>query len=866
MTENFRDKGRSLLSNGYLIIPITPGEKRPAIGGWQKSRLGASDLTNYPGHGVGILTGQGAHPIIGVDIDVSNQEVCDALVEWCRTNIGYGCERVGAKPRVLITYRAAEAGWAKGNSTAFIDENDKLKPNGKANHQRIEILGLGQQFVAYHTHPDTGEPYEWVDMFSGIEYVSAADLPVVTLEHIDGLFAELDRLIEGRFEILYRGDAPSGAGAVSGGYAGTGSTTDDDEFLLSLVPTCGLSQTEMSAALDHIENADVEYDTWLRIGMAIHHESGGEEWGRSMWNAWSARSTKHVKGSTEKKWGSFAKTGRNPTTFRWVLKMASQSKADAEIAGKRTLLNELREQIRSASDEFDLTGAIAKSVRDKMTNDSAIRGQVIALFQHKFQELTSTKIPLTEVKKLLVERAVPTVRQARPLTEFGNAERMLDKFGDGLMYVPEISTWYCWNGVYWRKANIVEIEHLAKETVRSLATEIDNHQDPAEFYAFCAMSQQARMVRNMVTLAASDPRVMVPASELDKDPNKIGMKNGVLDLRTGVLLPADPQHRITLNTRVNYNPSAQCPLFLETISDVFSGDKGLTDFFLTAMGYALMGQPKEDMMFIAFGNGSNGKSTIIGTIREAFGGYARAADASSFISDAKGGGGGAGAAREDLVRLRGARLVYVNEPDENGELREGAVKSMTGGDAISARGLYAKESIEIMPSWVVIMPTNHKPIVKGSDNGIWRRLGMIPFERDFDNDKTVVKDPHREDKLKAELEGIFALVFRYAQQYQKTGLVQPKIVKSARDSYRTQMDLLSEWLEDCCITGDGLSAESSALWLSWEQFAKTNGILHYVKSSVALGRRLDSRFPAIKGAGGVRKRLGISLRVAGVAG
>jgi putative DNA primase/helicase len=201
----------------------------------------------------------------------------------------------------------------------------------------------------------------------------------------------------------------------------------------------------------------------------------------------------------------------------------------------------------------------------------------------------------------------------------------------------------------------------------------------------------------------------------------------------------------------------------------------------------------------------------------------------------------------------------VNEPDENGELREGSVKSMTGGDAITARGVYATASVEIKPTWAVFMPTNHKPIVKGSDNGIWRRLVLMPFDRNFDDDPTVVKDPDREKTLLAEMEGVLMLCVRAAMAYQTDGLAQPAAVKAARDSYRTQMDLLGEWLEDCCEIGSGLQAESNRLWLSWEQFAKDRGILNYVKSSIALGRRLEQRFPSGKSSG-VRMRTGLRLK------
>lgn len=477
-------------------------------------------------------------------------------------------------------------------------------------------------------------------------------------------------------------------------------------------------------------------------------------------------------------------------------------------------------------------------------------------------------VPVAVCRKLVAyrseERREPTVLKKRPLTEFGNAERMLDRYGDNLMYVPELEAWYIWSekpDYRWRRASDVEIEHWAKETIRGLAKEADEYhsdEDRGAFFEFCKISQQARMVRNMVTLAASEPKVCVPARELDKDPFLLGVRNGIVDLRTGALLPPDKSARITLIAGCDYDPKAEAPLFERTLREVFSGDEELTEYMLRVFGYALLGQPTEDIMVIAFGNGANGKSTITNAVRKTFGGYARAAEASSFVSDGK--QGGAGGAREDLVRLRGARLVYVNEPDENGELREGAVKSMTGGDTITARGLYAKDSVEIAPTWTVIMPTNHKPIIKGSDNGIWRRMVMIPFERNFENDPTIQKDPKREEKLLGEMRGILTLLVQAALRYQRDGLTPPAQVRAARDAYRSQMDLLAEWLEESCDVGPEYQCPSASLWGSWEQFAKGRGLLRYIPSSTALGRRLDARFPAKKGAKGVRARVGLQLK------
>lgn len=852
MSNHFSNQGRTLLANGYLIVPIRRGEKRPAIDGWQKSRLGVGDLARYPDHGVGVLCGQGAQPIVGVDIDVSHPVIGPALVEWCQVNLGYGGERIGAAPRILLAYRAAEAGWAKGNSITFFDPTDPVKPNGKENRQQVEILGLGQQFVAYHQHPDILTDYEWVDLMGGLEYLRADDLPVVTSEQIEALLAEVTRLVQGTpgVEVSGRSDIVLMRRA---------SDLDD---LTGLTPKTDTPIAETRELMTYLVNDGDDYDTWFHTGAALHHEYAGTEHeaeALSLWREYGARSAKDDPSQYDYKWRSFGKsTSSAPTTLRWLLKVAGQARRDATSLVLRANIDQIKSLIRDERDEIKLAGEVARRVKEMLPDDAIIQTQAIGMFQAQWKSITGTNMPVVQARALLIGPRHATVQSKRPLTEFGNAERMLDRYGDGLMYVPETKAWYIWTGIYWRMAVDVEIEHLAKETIRSLPREAEDHQDAAEFFQFCALSQQKKMVTNMVSLASSDPRVAVPARELDRHSHLFGAQNGVIDLRTGQLTAPDPNYRITLVAGCDYIPQAKCPLFQSTVRDVFSGDDELAAYFMLAIGYAAMGNPTQDVMFIPFGNGSNGKSTVLGVIRKAFGSYARSAEASSFVSD--GSSGNAGGAREDLVRLRASRFVYVNEPDENSELREGSVKSMTGGDAITARGLFAKHSVEITPTWTVFMPTNHKPIVKGSDNGIWRRLKLIPFERNFEEDPNVTKDPMREEKLLAELPGILAYIVKSALIYQRDGLVEPASVRAARDSYRNQMDLLSEWLEECCEIRHDFSEESNRLWMSWEQFAKNRGILNYVKSSVALGRRLDSRFIAYKGSRGVRMRKGIRLK------
>lgn len=851
----FVDTGAQLIEQGYLVVPIRRGEKRPAIAAWQNARLSSADLRRYGDHGVGVLCGQGEHPIVGVDVDVSHPAINAALRRWCAEHLGDTCERVGAAPRTLLVYRASSPNWTKGSSVQFMDPADPIKPSGKPNNQQVEILGLGQQFVAYHVHPDTGREYEWTDLLGGLAYTSAVDLPVITEQQVDALLAEVARLVR----------ATPGLKTVGTAEAPAYRSTDDADDLASLVDRTGTPIDQMREMIAFLPNNDDLYDQWLRVGQALHHEYAGtvdEDAALEMWREYGAKSSKDHPNEYGYKWRSFGRHAGAPVTLRWLLKMCGTARREVEHEQRRDGLDRAKALIREQTDSLRLgSGTLVNEIRGLVQmDDPLVRNEVVAAWQAQYKSLTKANMPVAQVRALLVERPMGLIEARRTMTEFGNAERMIDRFGSGLMYVPEIESWFIWTGVYWRRAQDVEIAHMAKETIRSLPDEAKNmaEEQLPEFFEFCKLSQRAAMVANMLTLASSDPRVMVPARELDKHPHLLGVKNGVVNLQTGTLLEPNQEYRITMTAGCEYNPGARAPIFEQTLSDVFFGDTEMCEFVMRAFGYAMMGAPTEDIMFIAFGNGANGKSTIFNTIRKTFGGYARSADATSFVSDGK--PGGAGGPREDLVRLRGARFVYVNEPDENGELREGMVKSVTGGDAITARGVHAKSSIEIEPTWVVFMPTNHKPIIKGNDNGIWRRMGMLPFERNFENDPTIRKDQKREEKLLAEMPGVLVLLVQAAMRYQQQGLRMPPKVTAARDAYRSQMDLLAEWLDECCELDAGAATPVSELWSSWEQFAKSRGLLNYIRSSAALGRRLDSRFPADKGTNGVRVRVGLRLK------
>jgi len=846
MTSLFQHHGRALLSNGYLIIPIKPGHKRPALENWQTARLVAADLTRYPGHGVGVLCGQGAQPIAAIDVDTTNKELSARFVSWCQDNLGVTCERVGNAPKILLAYRADSEGWGKATGAWFEDVLGE--------RHRLEVLGKGQQFVAYHVHPDTGKPYAWVDLFGGLDVMRASDLPLITEAQVKEAMQMFEQMAE-----------EAGLARVTGSTSRMGLTAaPDDDPLMAYEPPVGIDLAQARHMLAFVDNED--YDTWLKVGMSLHHEFDGSSQALALWDAWSATAANYASSEDlARRWESFGKGGHNPTTARWLLKVGKQGKRAADKAEKRTALDDAKALILACTDSIDLVNDVARRAGEAAGTDLALRTELAGLIRARFRKLTDTTLPVADVRAAMAGgRKVMPINKRRQMTEFGNAARMLDHYGDGLMYVPEIDGWFTWTGIYWRRAAGVDLEHLAKETIQALPDEaksIESDVERAEFLKFCTVSQRAIMVRNMVCLAQSDPRVVVAMANLDKMTHLLGVGNGVVDLTTGKLLAPDQAYRVTTITETEYIAAATCPLFEQTVADVFFGDADMIGFFQRLIGYSLMAQPTEDVIAIPYGSGSNGKSTILGAIRSVLGEHAKMASADTFLSSGAT-GVTAGAAREDVLRLRGARFVYVTEPDEGSELREGLIKSMTGGEALPARGLYSRTTVEVTPTWVAFMPTNHRPIVKGDDHAIWRRLLPVPFTRNFDQDLTLKKDPDRAEKLAAEAEGILAWCVRGALAYQKEGLRPPGAVHRARDDYKSDMDLLAEWLDECCEIGPRLVESNAKLWASWEAFARARGELRFIASAKSLGRRLQAKgMEPVMYTHGLRGRGLIGIRV-----
>lgn len=362
----FKELALKLAENGYLPIPITPGTKKPAaIDGWVQLASTGENLRSwvaeYPSYGVGIST----ENCVAVDIDISDSKIAKAITNWCITNIGAAPVRVGRKPRAMLIYRVEKSIY-KRVSEAYDDEFET---------QRIEVLGKGQQFVAYAIHPTTKQPYVWqqhnaeLAKFVGSEVVNTElsklaleDLTVITNDQIDELFDYFNELVAASghdWELKYERNV----GRTVGEYS-----EDDDIFGFDVQPL-NITSRELVNSLEYINPDD--RDVWRNVGFGIWHQFSGSDEGFEIWDQWSQGSEKYQARIMQSQWRSFDHSfrKREPITARTILKLAGEAKLEeVEITRtdqvERLRLATERNQVYAVIDELKGVPNVPEAILD----------------------------------------------------------------------------------------------------------------------------------------------------------------------------------------------------------------------------------------------------------------------------------------------------------------------------------------------------------------------------------------------------------------------------------------------------------------------------------------------------------------------
>lgn len=389
-----------------------------------------------------------------------------------------------------------------------------------------------------------------------------------------------------------------------------------------------------------------------------------------------------------------------------------------------------------------------------------------------------------------------------PHTDLGNAQKFYRDYGHYCRFEQESGQWIAWDAHNKRwttgklahkvmmrfiKKLVTELYLLAKCS-QPLRTRNDETVKPGEALAWAKSTSQKGRQKAMLEMVRDFPGVRVAKAELDSDPCLLGVANGVLDLLTGTLIENRPELLITRYAKAAYRPGVEAPTFQRFMDEICLGRQDLVDFIQEVFGYGLSGFIKEHAFFILLGTGANGKSTLVEVFLHLLGDYGIGMPSHAFLKS------NSRAIRNDIARLPGVRDAMIAEVNTDMFLDESLMKRTVAGDVMTARFI-GKEYFDFHPQAKFFLSVNTLPKITGADNGIYRRLVVIPFDGDFQ----ATMDRDLPEKLQAEIDGILAWAVAGFQRWHKRGnLVQPECVVEACKAYRAEMDTVQSFLEDCC--------------------------------------------------------------------
>ena len=425
--------------------------------------------------------------------------------------------------------------------------------------------------------------------------------------------------------------------------------------------------------------------------------------------------------------------------------------------------------------------------------------------------------------------------------DVGNAERLIALYGDRMRYCHAFKKWLIWDGRRWAVDESGAARLLATEAMLAYLGEA-THADDRDHMRFAYGSLEARRIANLLSMA--EPRLAISTGELDAQPFLLNFLNGTVDLRTGELTPHDPSQLLTKLVHHNYSPEARCPLFQATLAKLMGNRpdssaaeiarvQRMVAYLQKAMGYSITGVTSEKAVFVVFGAGNNGKTTLLSTFLALLEEYAVLLQAETLMCRSE-----SSNSQADLADLRGARLVVTSETEEGQRLAQGKLKRITQGMGnIKATRKY-ENPIMFPETHKLWMDTNTKPAIRSTDDqATFNRLHPIPFTLTIRPEEM---DKGLPQKLLAEADGILAWMVEGAKSWFASGLEKPPEVAAAAEVWRGENDNVARFLDDCCVLEDGGTCGARELYeayRSWSQAAGESPIaeMHFARRMMDRG-------------------------------
>lgn len=710
---------------------------------WRKTQPVIDDVRKWLNDGANI--GLRADHFPGVDIDCKNEVIAQIIEDAALGTLGPAAIRIGQAPKRLLMYYAAEPFSRMRLWIAYKGEKDHL----------VEMLGQGQQYLVYGTHPGTMRSYTW-----GSD--PAASMPTaITREQADQFLVKLaEDLRDLGCKITREGDGRPITREAAGDQAGL--YAPDLETL--------------RAAVEVIPNTNdffADRTSYLKMGYAIRAAAGiDEEEGFDIFAGWAA------------KWeGNDRVPGNEPSV--------------------------VREDWRRMKGPYAVGWSwLAEQARGYGWSDA--QNDFEAVVEEKMAEPESN-LPLYSDQWL--------------------AERVVQRRRHDLRFIPMQGKWLVWNGARWVPDATMLAEDIIKKELGLIARDVLNHggsDGEAKAAKILAMNicsgPKASTVGNLIK---SDPAVAVNPDTLDHNRWIINTPAGIVDLRSGKLGNADPDQLCTKSTAVAPDFGGPCPEWRRFLAEATGGDRELEKYMQRLAGYALTGDVSEHHLTFIWGTGRNGKGTYLNAIADILGDYARVASMETFTATT------GDKHTTDLAMLQGARLVTASETQAGKRWDEAKIKSLTGGDPITARFM-RQDNFTFMPQFKLVFIGNHKPEIRNVDPAMQQRMHLVPFTI-----KPKFLDKQLKEKLQEEFPAILGWMIEGCLEWKAIGLTPPPIVVATTQEYLQDEDAVGRWLNECVDSSSVGGCESMILFRSWTEWANANG--EYVGSMRRLVQALIGR-------------------------
>ncbi len=434
----------------------------------------------------------------------------------------------------------------------------------------------------------------------------------------------------------------------------------------------------------------------------------------------------------------------------------------------------------------------------------------------------------------------------------GDAEILARLFRGKILFDRSDGYWYIFDSHAWVKDRLYQVSHLVSGKVADQyvhaaneMTQLDgvHHDVIRDIRKRYSELQYRTRIDTVLEMGTREPDLAITGDEWHQNPLLIACPNGVLDLGTDPISfrPGQPEDYLRSTVPTPWlGIDTPAPRWNQFLLEIFGGNAELVAFIQRLFGYGLTGLATEDKFPVLWGEGRNGKDTLLETIEYVLSNAIAAPVQSEVLVNTD---KNANAATPHLIALRNRRIVWVNETNEGARINAGQVKLLTGGGTIAARPLYG-QATEFKPTHLILLMTNHKPHT-GDDDAVWKRLLLIPFNQKFIENPTApnehLRDPNLSKTLQSEAPGILAWIVKGVTEWREKGLAEPREVSMATQDYKSKEDTIGLFISECCVTGPGYSESATILYDTYRDWSEDSGLGRGM-TKTAFGERIIKRF------------------------